>query len=498
MTPSGSRARTIVSIAFLLALLACGARQIPREDWGGITRDAEIRVTTLDGVRHELTEVVVLTDRLEGIALAGAGEVVRLPLDSVEFVESMSGSGVLPVLTALAAVATTIMIIDAMGKSDIEPPPTEVGSCPFIYSFDGEGYRLDSETFAGAITRGLTRTDLDNLEHLRAVDGLYRLRLTNERPETQHTDELTLRVVDHAAGTEVYPDVEGRLHVLADARAPLGATGLRGADVLADVAVRDDRFWLGDPVLDIDVDDPSSFRDGMEVTFPRPDGDRALLAVRSQNTPLAPFALERFLELFGDGLVAWYRRVDHEPALQAELRAWIEREGMLHVSVWKDGGWVRQGALLDVGPHVPKTQVARLDLAGVESDRVRIRLEGPRGLWTVDHVALGLESESTPVVHDLLPVEAVDGRGRDVLAELSATDDAYLTALPGLEVELAYRAPPPQAAGLERSVMARTRGFYHIWIEQTGEPRLDIVARILTEPLFINRYVLGLLRGTSQ
>lgn len=497
MTTRGPGAlRGLAGLLLLTGLAACGTKEVPREDWGAITPDARIRVTTADGEEHDLRQVRVLTEELVGERASDSLR-LRIPLDSIDIVETNRGAAG-PILTAIAATAATIWIIQATGKSDVAPPPTEVvASCPFIYSFDGTAWHLDSETYAGAVVQALKRTDLDNLEHLRAVDGLYRLRLSNERPETQYTDELILRVVDHPAGTAVFSDVLGRPRLVRDAGPPTSATGLRGADVLDAVTYGDGSSWNGDPVLTIDAGDPSSFRDGMELTFRRPDGDQALLAVRSQNTALAPFVLENFLQLFGEGLTDWYRRVDTDPELQSALRSWILREGTLHVSVWVDGAWRRQDALLDVGPHLPKTQVARLDLSGVEGEEVRVRLEGPRGLWTIDQVSLGLEAEGEPTVHDLTPVQATGPGGRDLRLELSADDQRYFTALTGDEVELAFRAPPAAASGWARTVMARTSGFYHIYVEQSGPPRLDLVQRILEEPLFVNRYMLSVFRGTE-
>ncbi len=501
-------------VALALAMAACGMKEVPRDDWGAITPDASIRVTTVSAESHDLTDVRVLADVLEGTSLADSAR-MRIPLDSVEVVETGSGNRVLPVLTAIAATVTTIAIIRAMGKSDVAPPPTEIiYSCPFIYSFDGREYRLDSETFAGAITRGVQRTDLDNLDHLRSVDGRYRLRLTNERPETQYTDELTLQVIDHPVGTRVYPDIAARPHAMRDARPPLSARRLRGAETVADVDTlagidtlsgsddlaevvdADERWWTGEPVETVDMDDPTSFRDGLELTFPRPEGSRGLLAVRARNTELAPYALQTFLELFGDGLVGWYRTVDTDPTLQAKLRAWVMREGTLHVSVWVDGGWQLQDMLLDVGPHLPKTQVARLDLSAVEGDEVRIRLEGARGLWRLDQVSLGAQAPGDLVVRDLTPVAAVDPDGRDVASRVEDADGRYLTTLQGHVLDVTFAAPPPPAPGFERTVLARTTGFYHIYVDQAGPPRPDIADRMLEEPLFGNRYVLGRLFET--
>jgi hypothetical protein len=267
------RAVWIVCIAAVLVAACARTTRIDREDWGAISPDATIRVMTLDGTDRTLTRVVAFTDALEGFD-ATAAEAVTIPLDSVEYVETRSGSVVGPVLVAIAAGVTAIAIIDASGKSDIRPEPTPT-SCPFLYSFDGTDYVFDSETYAGAVTRGLERTDLDNLDHLRSSDGAYRLLLTNERPETEYTDELSLVVVDHPEGTSVHPDTRGSPRVIADAVSAASATGLRGADYTTELAERDGRIWIGDPLATADLAVDSDLRDGVILDFPRPVGDRA-------------------------------------------------------------------------------------------------------------------------------------------------------------------------------------------------------------------------------
>jgi len=123
---------------------------------------------------------------------------------------------------------------------------------------------------------------------------------------------------------------------------------------------------------------------------------------------------------------------------------------------------------------------------------------GPDGAWTLDWVALGSESAEEPIVRTLTPRRAVGPADRDLRATLAADDDAYFTALTGDRVELVFEAPPEPAAGWSRSVMAHTSGYYHIYVDQSGPARPDLVDRILDEPLFGNRYMLSQLLSTQM
>ncbi len=272
-------------------------RQLGRADWGVLRGDERIVVVTRSGVRHGLKEFRFFTTGLAGREEQGE---IAIPLDSIALVEVREPNAAATALAVLGA-GTAVGIFIALTKSPERPPST---SCPFVYSFDGERYRLDSETFAGAAAKGLDRTDYDNLEHLQPVGGLYRLRLVNERPETQYTDVLKLIVVDHPPGTQVIPDRAGKVHVVANLRAPQAARGVHGGDALAAVRQSDDIYWSGAPLKNADLDNPGGLRDGLVLSFARPPGvQSATIVVRARNTALAPFALQEFLQLQGEGLL---------------------------------------------------------------------------------------------------------------------------------------------------------------------------------------------------
>ncbi len=140
------------------------------------------------------------------------------------------------VKTSLAVIGGTVAVLAVAGviaaatlEDGTVNQPSQA-SCPMVYSWDGSQWLLDSGTFGGAITPGLQRTDVDGLDHLVPMDGVLKLRVTNELDETDHIDALELLVVDHAPGTRIAPDGTGRLHVLRDPVAPVAETDELGSD----------------------------------------------------------------------------------------------------------------------------------------------------------------------------------------------------------------------------------------------------------------------------
>lgn len=495
---SGSRRweRVVGRCTLLAVVLLAGCtqtRQLDRGDWGALAGSESITVMTTSGVRHEIGSFRFVTTGLVGL---GEWTGLNIPLDSISMVEVREVDVAATALTVLA-VATGIGVLIAFGQSP-ERPMREP-SCPFVYSFDGEEYHFDSETFAGAIAPGLDRTDFDNLQYLRPVEGSYRLRLTNERPETQYTDELGLMIVDHPPGARVAPDRMGGVHVLTDPMPPESAIDVYGSDALAELREADGRSWTGEPPEAADLDDPEDMREGLVLTFRRPpEAEEARLVVTARNTALAPFALRKFLELQGEDLFGWYLRVQQDATLRERIRGWVAREGMLHVSIWQDGQWVFRDALPDVGPAIDKDQAVRLDLNGLTGDTVVIKLESARGLWEIDWVALDAGTPAPIRITELTPRSAFDSTGRDLTSLLSTTDQQYYATVEGAVAEIEFDVPEDPAGDWERSVILKSRGFYYLYVPHTGPSQAAVADRILDEPLFGNRYVLGKLREAMQ
>ncbi|MBM3324139.1 MAG: hypothetical protein FJY66_00565, partial [Calditrichaeota bacterium] len=163
--------------------------------------------------------------RVSVLRLKHETEVMQIPVDSVAQVrvDRTTHYWLTGMIVGLAAdVVITAAILNANQKESAPPPPpppsTDYGegsfSCPYVYSFDGEQYVLDSETFSGAMFEAAQRTDVDNLDYLKEANGICRLRLANEQPERDHLDALSLLAVDHPRGTRVAPDFEGNVHLI--------------------------------------------------------------------------------------------------------------------------------------------------------------------------------------------------------------------------------------------------------------------------------------------
>ena len=135
------------------------------------------------------------------------------------------------------------------------------GSCPYLYTWDGEQWAFFTDClwaapiglqFAEGVlapTREWEYLKIDG-EHLREINGEYRLMLTEELWEATYFDQVRLLAVDHPADVEIYSNekvgppsiAEFKLHPVRKRHVPVAARDHRGRDVLDKLTKRDEQY----------------------------------------------------------------------------------------------------------------------------------------------------------------------------------------------------------------------------------------------------------------
>lgn len=449
-------------------------------------RPKRIRLTRLDGSRVEIANPRIMGDSIVGTnrdwGRLGRGPAVAL--DDIRFVETQEIHGGNTTLLMVGLGIAALAVAAAAAQDDPPPPPPRTTdpyiSCPLVYSWDGEAWRLDSGTFGGAITRATKRTDVDNLVYAASDAGRLRLKLANELAETDHVDALSVLVVDHDPDVTVAPDGDGNLHSLGKLQTPLGASDFRGRDVLQLVAAADELNWQSAP-FGRSPDRPEDIRDGLVLEFVRPAGVNAgKLVIDGRNTTWASYMLTELISAHGTATDAWYDSLDTQPRFRQQFASLAARTGFLGVSIHTAAGWEHQGYIWEAGPEIAKRQVFPLDLSRVPGDTVRVRLESAPSFWLIDQVALDYTTSQPFTVQEINATQAIDHAGRDVRHLLAAVDERELVMETGDYVELQFDLPPAEP-GKTRSFVLRSTGWYRVHTSTTAAPQITLLRETVSD-----------------
>jgi len=479
--------RTVaVALAVLLFLSGCKVRTVQQVPAAGLAQPLPakqmiVRVTTIKGadVQFDPPGAAIKGATVSGVFKKSP---VEVPLDQVQrfWVQTteISTARTVGLVAGLTAGVVIVAVVAAEASKKSTPAATTttpctgnncVGSCPFVYSWDGTRYVFEAEPYGGAITRGLEKDDYSELAELKEEDGRYKLRMTNEVDETQMTNLTELLVVDHPAGTRVVPDIDGKLHTVSAPQALLSAHDAEGHDLLPWLRSADHLIWEPPPVPDAG----GNLQGDIVMTFPKPAGATKVKLVANAATGLwGSYMIKKIVGLSGREAGMFYFALNHSSSARKQLIAWEEREELYRLKVYVEEptGWEVRGILPGTGAFNSADRILPLDVSHVQGDQLRIRIHPPAGFWALNSFAVDYTPDRQVTVQKLKPATAQDLQGRDVLPELASVDGRYL-AMPNIgdTADIAFLAPPARA-GTDRAVFLHTRGYYKLHQSATGSP----------------------------
>ena len=449
-------------------------------------------VTTKDGKTYTVASGSEATGRY--LVQAVETGPVSIPLSDIRLlhVRTVNVGPTILANLGLAAVAAGVIValtLKPMGNFSIPSG----GSCPFVYSYDGEKYVLDAETYGTAVCPGLKRTEWTVLDNLKAIRGEYRLAVADELEETDYTDEMKLVAVDHPRGVEVLPDGMGGLHTFARPVPPSSARDAKGRDILPLVAGDDELLWSS-ALEDFDPARPEDPRDELTFEFAKPAGAaQAKLLVNAWTTVWGASMAEDFLSLRGRTLPQWYADVNAHGPQYGEVMRWFQRDELYTLKVWVEtpSGWQARALVVGGAPYAAKSRAVHLlDIHDIPGKTLRVKLRPPANFWLINELAVDYGADLPVSAAEVAATSAVDQDGRDVRASLAATDGNYLVASKrGDRTELTFRAPAPKP-GLDRTVLLKVSGYYDVRADAACEPRLAAFERLLHESGAAARYAL--------
>ncbi len=371
------------------------------------------------------------------------------------------------------------------------------GSCPYVYSFDGLGYYMEHEGYPYSVLKPWEDTSYAVLKHLTAVDGSYRIKLSEELQETSYTNSIELWAVDHPQDSEVYPDTTGGLHTVENLIKPEKCVEEDGTDC-TEFMEADERYWISslddkkleDTNGDLTVDsyNPDDMHDGIILTFPKPENaTKAKLLIRVKESGAVSYTWKKFLNMIGKNNVDMLLRYENDPLWKSMLTSWKDNEGMYHVRLWDGKKWVNA---LDVGVGAENGSYVLVPLELYDTPDVRVKLDSVLFAYETDYAFIDYTPDREVNVTRLKPVSA--GVDYD-LSSVLADDDKYLELPYSQQVEFVF--PTVENTGGGRTYVVAVRGYFREYVQTNVEHNIETVGNIIrfvSEPDYATRY--GILR----
>jgi hypothetical protein len=337
-------------------------------------------------------------------------------------------------------------------------------SCPFVYTYDGNGFIFNGEIFGGAIFKGLERDDYMPLPELAADGGVYRVRISNELKERQFINLAELQLVEHPENTKVLIDGRGLPRLIQEEMLPERARSKNGKDLLPVLEQIDRQVYS--------FDELSADTNQVELSFTIPeDARRAKLVLNVQNHLWLDYLFGTFTEKFGWFYEDWIDKQNKMPADLLEERS-NHQPLALSVLIETRDGWQLVERIPTIGPLAPRDMVVPVPLANIQGDQLKVRLQTGFLFWDLDYAAMDFSKDRSLLVHKLHPLQAVTSNEEEISELLTHADEKYYQQdRIGDMVEIHYRAIQA-AEGNTLSAFLHARGYYNHVRDYKGLPKI--------------------------
>lgn len=440
-----------------------------------------IKVLTKDTTLYELTTYRVVDSILvcSGTLRKGSRSerfVGTLNLTDIAYIQAQYtgffqqiGAGLL----VGAFVATAASSFDGSG---LTVKPTEafhypagggiggVGSCPYIYSWDGSRYALEAEAFGTALGKSFEYQSSHLLPSLQTMEGNVKVRIANERPETHYVNYVSMNSVECDAKATPYLDVHNVAWPIFKLEPAVAASDRYGNDVLSKIAGRDRNYWESDVrTASFDTD----FEDVVDLEFRNPSGRKeGTLVIDAINTQFSTAVFEYLFRFLGDQYLPFMYALENDDELKNIFRNWLE-ESSLKVHMFDGKDWQKIGSVQPEANATPFSRVIRFQTIG-SSNTVKIRLKSLADVWKLDAVRVDWTPVQSLKMADVPLLSAMGSDGKDRQILLKSADDSYAMLLPPQCVDFVFQSRKP-SLGKKLAYVLNAQGYLYEWMTRDSK-----------------------------
>lgn len=336
---------------------------------------------------------------------------------------------------------------------------------PLIYVFNGNDNPFIGSVYSGSTHPELERDDFLKLSCYSMADSVFKLKITSEASEVQHTNLMELWVFDHAEEFEVWVDKYGKVHTTICQISPLNAVNYVGNDITELLLAKDSLLYANNEYYG-----ELPLKDEVVAEFPNPgNADYAKLLIRAKNSIVLDYMINEFYNLFGDAYGRWMKQQRKAPG-ERQFQ-WIQNQNIpLSVYIESNGNWKFIDYYNIAGPMALRDDVLTIPLCGNESETIRLKLEFGNFLWEIDYIALDYSTNYNIAPNVVRVQTAINQKSNKDGAVLLRSDDNKYLIQPSMDdASLLLFCLPGYSTG-QRTIFLHSKGWYNVIRHPKGIP----------------------------
>lgn len=395
----------------------------------------------------------------------------RIHLDSIATMTTYEETQTYGTILGSALLGVTGTIMAPLSLYCLTCPKCCFGSCPTVYTTDGNNYELEAELFSYNISRFFQDVDFDRLTQKPQADGGFTIRLTNEALETHYINQFELQSAYHPSNTTAWPTPEGAVALVKEHIIPAEVINSDGQDIRAMVR-KQDTTWFSGVSRRFDHAQNSLSRDWIDLKLQVPETtDEVTLVLNIRNTLLSTVLFyDVVLASQGVKALEWTQRLNSDSLYAAFYHAAYSAFSGMDIKIKQKGEnseavWKTVSGFGDVGPLAWKQMAIELPVYQDENGAMSVRLEWFPDNFMIDFIGYDIGYNETEIVETVYPDSVANYSAElnpHILGHLESTDSDYLVAYPGDSNYFYYRIP--QKHEFTTTLFLKSSGYYTEWL----------------------------------
>ena len=226
--------------------------------------------------------------------------------------------------------------INAAVKITYPSSGSGTGSCPFIYSWNGNEYVLEGEAFGTALGKALETKTCIILPELKPSDKKLKIKITNERPETHFFNNIKLAAIETDNDVTVYSTNNNSLQSVTKHKNISKALDINKTDITSLLKVDDNLYWESDLSS---ANQNSDFEDKVFVDLNIIDPtDSVSLVISAVNTNISSKVFSFLQRILGDEFANFTKAAETDDEIINVLKETLIRSA-LKIDIWNGKDW---------------------------------------------------------------------------------------------------------------------------------------------------------------
>ncbi|MBK8945995.1 MAG: hypothetical protein IPM32_12095 [Ignavibacteriae bacterium] len=386
---------------------------------------------------------------------------ITIPFDSISAMITYEDSTKSESYFASFLLGLTGPPLTILGIYCIACPKCCFGSCPTIYSFDGNNYNLEVELFSECISKQLENNDLDLFQQNISSDTL-KLKITNEAMETHYINKFEISCAEYSNNKKVFPSIENKIISFTNLF-EIQKISSKNGNQISHLISKDDNNYYRTGVEKVSELKNGPYFDYIDFEIPK---NATKILVKYRNTLLSTTLLYDIV-IGSQGLDAinWIDKMNNDPIYASQFKTVYELFSGMKAKLITKNNEIEVGRFLDAGPL--NWKYLAMEVPKNKSEINILRLEFIPDNFMIDYIAYDTTNyvDGEIEISTLTPNKILDNAGNPCpnLWEFIINDDEkYLKTEPGDAYELFYNIT--QKENKSKSIFIKSKGYYNEWI----------------------------------